>query len=45
MPDLTKSGKVTRVIDQSYIVPEVPEAIRYVEQHHAQGKLVMTMVT
>jgi len=43
--DLIKSGKVTPVIDRSYSLPEVPDAIRYVEQHHARGKVVITLET
>ena len=45
MADLMKSGKVTPVIDRSYSLPEVPDAIRYLEQHHAQGKVVITLGT
>src|SRR6266487_3176415 len=34
--DLMQSGKVKPVIDRSYKLSEVPEAIRYLEQGHAQ---------
>lgn len=41
--DLMKSGKVTPVIDKHYTLPEVPEAIRYLETGHARGKVVITL--
>jgi NADPH:quinone reductase-like Zn-dependent oxidoreductase len=40
--DLMEAGKVTPVIDRRYRLVEVPEAIRYLEQGHARGKVVMT---
>jgi len=42
--DLMKTGAVTPVIDRSYRLDEVPEAIRYLEQGHARGKVVITVV-
>jgi NADPH:quinone reductase-like Zn-dependent oxidoreductase len=39
---LLEDGKVTPVIDRTYPLPEVPEAIRYLEQGHAAGKVVIT---
>jgi NADPH:quinone reductase-like Zn-dependent oxidoreductase len=41
LADLLGSGKVTPVIDRTYPLPEVPEAIRYLEERHAQGKVVI----
>lgn len=41
--DLMKTGKVTPVIDRRYPLSEVTEAIRYLEQRHARGKVVITM--
>lgn len=41
--DLMKTGAVTPVIDRSYRLDEVPDAIRYVEQGHARGKVVITV--
>ena len=41
MHDLMKAGKVTPVIDKTYRLSEVPEAIRYLEQKHARGKVVI----
>jgi NADPH:quinone reductase-like Zn-dependent oxidoreductase len=43
LKDLVEAGKVTPVIDGSYRLTEVPEAIRYLEEGHAQGKVVITV--
>ena len=43
MSDLMKAGKVTRVIDRRYPLSKVPEAIRYLEDGHARGKVVITL--
>ncbi len=43
MNELLESGKVTPVIDRSCTLDEVPEAIRYLEQGHACGKVVMSL--
>ena len=43
MRDLMESGKVTPVVDKRYSLSEVPEAIRYLEQGHARGKVVITL--
>src|SRR5713226_8454804 len=43
MHDLMKAGKVTPVIDKRYSLSEVPEAIRYLEEGHARGKVVITL--
>jgi NADPH:quinone reductase-like Zn-dependent oxidoreductase len=40
---LIETGKVTPVIDRSYPLREVPQAIRYLEQGHARGKVVISM--
>jgi NADPH:quinone reductase-like Zn-dependent oxidoreductase len=41
--DLMAAGKVTPVIDRCYSLNEVPEAIRYFEEGHARGKVVITL--
>lgn len=41
--DLMQTGKVTPVIDRRYRLSEVGEAIRYLEQGHARGKVVITL--
>jgi NADPH:quinone reductase-like Zn-dependent oxidoreductase len=43
MHDLMKAGKVTPVIDKRYRLSEVPDAIRYLEEGHARGKVVITL--
>jgi NADPH:quinone reductase-like Zn-dependent oxidoreductase len=40
---LMAAGKVKPVIDKSYRLSEVPEAIRYLEQKHARGKVVINL--
>ena len=43
LKDLLEAGKVTPVIDRSYGLIDVPEAIRYLEEGHARGKVVVTV--
>jgi NADPH:quinone reductase-like Zn-dependent oxidoreductase len=43
MHELMEAGKVTPVIDKRYRLSEVPEAIRYLEEGHARGKVVITL--
>jgi NADPH:quinone reductase-like Zn-dependent oxidoreductase len=38
---LTEDGKLAPVIDRTYSLSEVPEAIRYLEEGHARGKVVV----
>ena len=40
---LLEAGKVVPVIDRRYALREVPEAIRYLEEGHANGKVVITV--
>jgi NADPH:quinone reductase-like Zn-dependent oxidoreductase len=40
---LIEAGKVTSVIDRAYPLPEVPAAIRCLEEGHARGKVVITV--
>jgi NADPH:quinone reductase-like Zn-dependent oxidoreductase len=42
LADLMESGKVTPVIDKRYKLSELPQAIEYLEQGHARGKVVIT---
>ena len=39
--DLMKTGKVTSVIDRRYQLHETADAIRYAEEGHARGKVVV----
>jgi NADPH:quinone reductase-like Zn-dependent oxidoreductase len=41
--DLIEAGKLTPIIDSTYPVSEAREAIRYLEQGHARGKVVLTV--
>src|ERR1700733_12330386 len=41
--DLMATGKVTPVIDRRYKLNEVPEGIRYLEEGHARGKIVISL--
>jgi NADPH:quinone reductase-like Zn-dependent oxidoreductase len=41
--DLMQAGKVTPVIDRRYRLREVPAAIRYSEEGHARGKIVVNL--
>jgi NADPH:quinone reductase-like Zn-dependent oxidoreductase len=43
LKELIEAGKVTPVIDRTYPLVEAPEAIRYLEQGHARGKVVVTV--
>ncbi|OLS33816.1 NAD(P)-dependent alcohol dehydrogenase [Bacillus sp. MRMR6] len=43
LKELIEAGKVKPIIDRSYTLSEVPEAFKYFEQGHAQGKVVITM--
>jgi NADPH:quinone reductase-like Zn-dependent oxidoreductase len=43
LKELIEAGKVTPVIDRTYPLSEAPQAIRYLEQGHARGKVVITV--
>ncbi|GMR17494.1 MAG: NAD(P)-dependent alcohol dehydrogenase [Gammaproteobacteria bacterium] len=43
LADLMQAGLVTPVIDRRYRLSEVPEAIRYSEEGHARGKIVVDL--
>ena len=43
LKELLEAGKVISVIDRCYPLSEVPEAVRYLEEGHARGKVVITM--
>ena len=41
--ELCEAGKVVPVIDRRYPLREVPEALRYLGEGHAKGKIVITV--
>ena len=43
LSDLMQTGKVTPVIDRTYKLSETAEAMRYFEQGHARGKIVISV--
>jgi NADPH:quinone reductase-like Zn-dependent oxidoreductase len=43
MRELMEAGKVTPVIDKRYRLSEVPQAIQYLAEGHARGKVVITL--
>ena len=42
LEELIAAGKVKPVIDRTYPLAEVPEALRYLDSGHAKGKIVIT---
>ena len=43
LKELIEAGKITPVIDRTFPLSEVPEAIRYLESGQTQGKIVITV--
>jgi len=43
LKDLLEAGKVVPVIDKRYALSGLAEALRYLEEGHAQGKVVVTV--
>ena len=43
LSDLMAIGKVIPVIDRRHTLSEVPEALQYLEEGHARGKVVITL--
>jgi NADPH:quinone reductase-like Zn-dependent oxidoreductase len=43
LSDLMQTGKVAPVIDRTYKLSETAEAMRYFEEGHARGKVVITV--
>ena len=40
---LLEDEKITTITDRTYELSKIPEAIRYLEEGHAQGKVVITV--
>ena len=43
MVELCQAGKIITVIDRRYRLSEVPEALRYLGEGHAKGKVIVTV--
>ncbi len=43
LKQLIEAGKISPVIDRTYPLADVPEALRYLQGGYAQGKVVITM--
>ena len=43
LKELIEAGKVTPVIDRTYPLIEAPDAIRYLAEGHARGKIIITV--
>jgi NADPH:quinone reductase-like Zn-dependent oxidoreductase len=43
LAELIESGQITPVVDRTYPLTEAPEAIRYLEQGHARGKVAIAV--
>jgi len=43
LADLIRTGKITPVIDRRYKLGEAPEALRYLNEGHVRGKVVITV--
>ena len=43
MTGLYEAGKIVPVIDRSFPLRKVPEALRYLGEGHVNGKIVITM--
>jgi NADPH:quinone reductase-like Zn-dependent oxidoreductase len=43
MRELMQSGKVLPIIDRTYKISETQAAVRYLEEGHAHGKVVITI--
>lgn len=44
LADFMQSGKVRSVIDRCYPLRDTPDAFRYMEEEHARGKVVISVV-
>jgi NADPH:quinone reductase-like Zn-dependent oxidoreductase len=43
MADLMRTGKVTPVVDKTYPLSQIAVAMRYLEEGHARGKVIITV--
>ena len=43
LKELIEADKITPIVERQYPLTQVPEALRYLEEGHAQGKIVITV--
>ncbi len=43
LAELVEAGRLTPVIDRTYPLRDAPEAVRYLAEEHARGKVVLTL--
>jgi len=43
LAEMVESGKLKPIIDRTYKLADTPEAIRYLEEGHARGKVIITV--
>jgi NADPH:quinone reductase-like Zn-dependent oxidoreductase len=43
LKDFIESGKMKPVVERRYTLGDVPDAIRYIEEGHARGKVIVTV--
>jgi len=43
LKEMLESGKIVPVIDRRYALSDAAEAVRYLEEGHARGKIILTM--
>jgi NADPH:quinone reductase-like Zn-dependent oxidoreductase len=43
LKELIEAGKLAPVIDRTYSLSETPEALRYIGEEHARGKVVVVV--
>jgi len=43
LQELLEAGKVTPIVDRTYPLSQTPDALRYLEEGHARGKVVITL--
>jgi NADPH:quinone reductase-like Zn-dependent oxidoreductase len=43
LADLVEAGRLRPAVDRTYALADAPKAVRYVEEGHARGKVVVTV--
>jgi NADPH:quinone reductase-like Zn-dependent oxidoreductase len=43
LKEMIETGKLTPVVDRTYALSDAPEAILYLEEGHARGKVAITV--